>query len=430
MKKFILFLALCLAGGAAFTAPTGRSAASAPPGYKSVCDGNVCRLVKLAPGEVADEGETVPAPAAIPAPRVLEGYQPAAGLIAFLENRTPDAAGAFAGHSLAVIILLVLLGGLALNLTPCVLPMIPVNLAIIGAGTKAGNRAAGAVRGGAYGLGIALAYGSLGLLASLGGVAFGTIQSNPWFNAAIAVVFVILALSLLDLFFIDFQRFATAGGGKKGSLAAAFVAGALSAVLAGACVAPILIAVLLLTADGVAKGMYLALALPFLLGVGMALPWPFVGAGLAFLPKPGQWMNVVKKVFAVVVLLFAAYYAHLAYVGFKSGSGETGKASGQSAFVEATPETWAATFAAARLEPKPIFVDVWASWCKNCTAMAETTFQNETVKKALEHFTVIRLRAEDPGMLQGLPGFEHVRVNGLPLFLIYPPAPVVGTESK
>ena len=66
----------------------------------------------------------------------------------------------------------------------------------------------------------------------------------------------------------------------------AFFMGMVSAVLAGACVAPILIAVLLLTAKLHAEGHVLALALPFVLGLGMGLPWPFAGAGLQVLPKP------------------------------------------------------------------------------------------------------------------------------------------------
>jgi thiol:disulfide interchange protein len=94
---------------------------------------------------------------------------------------------------------------------------------------------------------------------------------------------------------------------KQGTVAA-FVAGAVSAILAGACVAPILIAVLLLTTDYVAEGAYWALCLPFVLGLGMAAPWPIAGAGLTFLPRPGAWMVWVKKIFAVIVLLFAGYY--------------------------------------------------------------------------------------------------------------------------
>ena len=62
---------------------------------------------------------------------------------------------------------------------------------------------------------------------------------------------------------------------------------------------------ILLSADLYSKGTVAGLLLPFLLGVGMALPWPFAGAGLSFLPKPGKWMEKVKYGFGVLILVFA-----------------------------------------------------------------------------------------------------------------------------
>jgi len=92
---------------------------------------------------------------------------------------------------------LILLGGLALNLTPCVLPMIPINLPILGAGRENRDRRRSIVLGGAYGAGMALAYGGLGLVVVLTGSKFGALNSSPWFNFAIAVVFVVLGLAKL-----------------------------------------------------------------------------------------------------------------------------------------------------------------------------------------------------------------------------------------
>ena len=101
--------------------------------------------------------------------------------------------GLFEGRGPLVILLIVFLGGLALNLTPCVLPMIPINLAIIGAGTQAGSRGRGFMLGGVYGAAMALVYGGLGLIVILTAGSFGTINASPWFNLGIAVVFVALA---------------------------------------------------------------------------------------------------------------------------------------------------------------------------------------------------------------------------------------------
>ena len=132
-------------------------------------------------------------------------------------------AGLFEGRGPLAILLLVLIGGLALNLTPCVLPMIPINLAIIGAGAQAGSRQRGFLLGSTYGAAMAFVYGVLGLIVILTAGTFGTINASPWFNLGIAVLFVVLALAMFDVFEIDFSRFssaASAPAASRGSLRA------------------------------------------------------------------------------------------------------------------------------------------------------------------------------------------------------------------
>ena len=368
-------------------------------GQKYECRDGLCYLVE-------DDGESLSAPVSedadgtVGSRRIAQGYMRAEEFIAFLENREVKLLG---DGGLWLTLLLVLLGGLAMNLTPCVLPMVPINLMIIG-------RSAG--RGAAYGLGIAIAYGALGVAAAVGGLAFGDIQGSPWFNAAVAVVFVGLALAMFEVWFLDLSKKRGAYAPRAGrGLGFAFLLGALSAVLAGACVAPILISVLLLTADLVAKGNRLAILLPFVMGLGMALPWPFAGAGMKVLPKPGAWMKWVNRVFGVMVLGFAAWYGWLAWQGWRE-TGETGETSGTS-MTEAIPSSFVS-----RLESlqRPILVDCWATWCKNCAAM-EKVMGEAKVQEALKPFTVIRLQAEDMGELRKLKSFESIR--GLPAFVIF-----------
>ena len=117
--------------------------------------------------------------------------------------------GLFDGRGPLAILLLVLVGGLALNLTPCVLPMIPINLAIIGAGAQAGSRRRGFLLGSTYGAAMAVVYGVLGLIVILTAGTFGTINASPWFNAGIAALFVVLGLAMFDVFNIDFSRFSS-----------------------------------------------------------------------------------------------------------------------------------------------------------------------------------------------------------------------------
>ena len=201
--------------------------------------------------------------------------------------------------------LLIILEGFALNLTPCVLPMIPINIAIIGAGVNAQTKKHGFFLGALYGSGITVAYGLLGVLVILTGSQFGSLNSSPWFNFFLSIIFLILALAMFGIFNIDFQLFSKSSQKKiQVKLALFFVMGALSGLLAGACVAPVVIAVLILSSDLYLSGSSVGLFLPFLLGLGMALPWPFVGSGLSFLPKPGKWMQIVKNIFGIFILVF------------------------------------------------------------------------------------------------------------------------------
>jgi thiol:disulfide interchange protein DsbD len=219
---------------------------------------------------------------------------------------------------------LILVGGVALNLTPCILPMIPINLAIIGAGAQAGSKKRGFALGATYAAGMAIAYGVLGVVVVLTGSKFGTLNSSPWFNLAIASVFLFLALAMFDIVNVDLSRFQKSSSGEssgsKSKFIVAYTMGTVAALLAGACVAPVVISVLLQATTLHAKGIAVGLLLPFLLGLGMGLPWPFAGAGLSFLPKPGKWMMRVKYGFGVMIVLFAAYYGHLAFGLFRSSS--------------------------------------------------------------------------------------------------------------
>ena len=375
-------------------------------GVKYECKDGMCMPIFDDEPVAAPEVEAVQTTESARPPRMAQGYMDADRFVAFLNGEEPSD-GVFEGKGAWLVLLLVLLGGIAMNLTPCVLPMMPINLMVIGKSAS---------RGLWYGAGIAVAYGVLGLLAAVGGMAFGEIQGNPWFNGIVAIVFVFLALALFDVFFIDLSKYRKVDGAAERRARAPFVfafsMGALSAVLAGACVAPILISVLLLTADLFAKGNWFALGLPFVMGVGMALPWPFVGAGLKVLPKPGAWMKRVNRAFGVVVLCFAAWYGYLAFKSFAPCCG--GKSAVES--VSITPATFGESLAAAK---RPVLVDCWATWCKNCAAMERGTLKDPKVIQTIDNlgFTVIRLQSEDMRELKALKGFEDVM--GLPAFVIF-----------
>jgi thiol:disulfide interchange protein len=323
---------------------------------------------------------------------------------------------------------LILVGGLALNLTPCVLPMIPINLAILGAGAGAGGGRRGFGLGLLYGAGMSLAYGAVGLVAVLTGTAFGSLNASPAFNIGIAVLFAVLALSMFGVFSLDFSGLQARVNVDRlgaGRAVTAFVMGAIAALLAGACVAPVVISVLVLTANLYAAGKTAALVLPFLLGAGMALPWPLVGAGLAVLPRPGRWMEWVKVGFGVMILGFAAYYAWIGYGLLRTRRPPPPAVAGPAHDLDA--DGWhddlALGLADAQRQGRPVFLDFWATWCKSCALMERTTFRDPEVRRALEPFVKIRYQAEFPNQSPARDVMRHFGVRGLPTFLILNPRP-------
>lgn len=330
-----------------------------------------------------------------------------------------DPAAFLTHRGLPLTVLLVLVGGLLLNLTPCVLPMIPINLAVIGAGARAGSRARGLALGAAYGGGIAVVYGALGLAVVLTGSVFGALQSSPLFNAAAAVIFLVLGLALFDVVPIDLSRFQRGGTPARGFVAAA-VAGGVSALLAGACVAPVVAAVLLLAGTLYHGGSPLALLLPFMLGVGMALPWPLAGAGLAVLPKPGSWMTWVKAGFGALILIMGLYYGWLAWRGFRAPP----PAFGGDVLVAGDRDGWQKRVDAARAAGKPLMLDFYASWCKDCHVMDRTTLRDPAVRKALQDYVVVRVETERPDEQPAAAMVQAFGVSGLPCHVVVKPTTI------
>ena len=351
------------------------------------------------------------------------GYLSSGAFLEFLRTADRGAPRSlpFDGQGPLLIGAAILLGGVLLNLTPCVLPMIPVNLAIIGAGRTASSRRRGWLLGGAYGAAMAVVYGLLGGIIVATAGTFGVLNASPWFNAAIAVLFLVLGLAMFDVLTVDLSRWSgkiRVGDKSRGSVALAFFMGGVAALLAGACVAPVVIQVVALSSRLYSGGSRPALALPLILGVGMGLPWPFAGAGLAALPKPGAWMVRVKQGLGICILVTAAYYGYEAFTLARPHDSER-----TTAVVDGWYRSLDEGLSAARREGKPVFLDVWATWCKNCVAMDATTFRDPKVRGALDGYVKVRFQAEDlerPDVSALLDRLDSV---GLPTYAVLKPTP-------
>jgi thiol:disulfide interchange protein DsbD len=303
-----------------------------------------------------------------------------------------------------------------------VLPMVPVTVAILGAGAQSGTRLRGFLLGSTYGLAMAVSYGALGIVVILTGAQFGVINSSPAFNILIAIVFAALALGMFDVIHIDFTRYRSGvrhDQRRRGNFAAAFFMGIIAALLAGACVAPAVISTVLYSATLYTNGVGAALLLPFLLGLGMALPWPFAGAGLSFLPKPGAWMNKVRTAFGVFIMAMALYYG---YGGVRAVIESRVPAVDFSRQTEPDGIPWVHSLEQglerAAAENQPVLIDFWATWCKNCLAMDATTMRNARVKEKLGGFVPVKFQAENPREKSIKETLDHFGVVGLPSYIL------------
>jgi thiol:disulfide interchange protein len=316
--------------------------------------------------------------------------------------------------------------------------MIPVNLAIIGAAASSGaSRRVRFSLGLAYGMGMAAVYGALGAVVVRAGGVFGaSLNASPLFAAVMALLCAALGLAMFGAWNLDFSRWRRAGRlAGHARFPAAFAAGGLSALLAGACVAPVLVAVLALAGNLYAAGQARALFLPFLLGVGMALPWPLAAAGFAVLPKPGAWMEVVKKVFGVLILALAAWYAWSAATRFLAarnltpldpGSAQTQIPATDSAlppgFVRIdftdtdAPERLEALLAEAARKNRPVLLDFGAHWCKVCAIMDATTLRDPSVTDALADCLPVAVVADAPSAPSVAPLLARYGVHGYPAY--------------
>ncbi len=388
--------------------------------FWQACSATTCMMpgsaiIRLAP-EISEIEIPTDSGLAIHPFRVLasaDGYLPPNEFLEFLASSDGDEAAARSETKRGtwMIFALAFLGGLALNLTPCVLPLIPVNLAMIGASGESSGWKRFA-RGCVYGFGIVVAYGAFGTAAAFFGASFGGINSNWIFNAAVCVIFLALALAMFDVFNFDLSRFGTGIRIPEGlRYGGVFLMGALSAILAGACVAPVLAAVLLQTAELTARGNWFGCALPFALAFGMAAPWPLAAAGISLFPKPGAWMLWVKRALGVLILLLAGYYGWIAFDLAVSSQSQAGDPVGEVN----------AALTKAKEDGKLAILDFTASWCKNCKAMDANTLHDPRVRKELESFVVAPVHCEDLKDSGVQAVFKAFGVKGLPAFRMVAP---------
>ncbi len=323
--------------------------------------------------------------------------------------------------------------GMAASLTPCVLPMIPITMAIIGA--KGGGKLRGLMLSLTLVLGMAVTYTILGVVAAKTGAAFGAAAQKPAFLVPVAILFAALAFSLLGAFELALPaslQTKLQGGAKKG-FGGAFVMGLILGPISAPCVGPFIGAQLIQIAQlgRVAVG---ALTL-FVFALGMGVLFVVGGTFSAALPKSGDWLTRFKRIMGLVILGFAAWtlrylvpdwanWAMWAFVallaapilglfdnaeglvggflkalallavtlgvicglrGMETGLGvkllpSTGTASAPAPESQWMSQDLEGALAKAKAEHKVVLVDIYAEWCAQCHELDEKTWPDPQVK--------------------------------------------------
>jgi thiol:disulfide interchange protein len=372
--------------------------------------------------------------------------------------------------TLAAALLGALVGGLILNLMPCVFPILAIK--VVGFTRHAGDRRGHRVAGLAYTAGVIASFAALGgLLLALRAageqLGWGFQLQSPAVVAALAALFTLIGLNLAGLFqFGAFLPSSVATLEARHPVANSFLSGMLAVAVASPCTAPFMGASL-----GFAIGLPATQALLVFaaIGIGMALPYlaaSWVPAVARLLPRPGAWMETFRRLMAFPMFATVAWLVWV--LGQQSGIDGAGTL--LALLVTMSMVVWALTlhgraravlvsislvllaalvwatgpnitrmppaqaraeagpwqpWDAARVEQllaagQPVFVDFTAAWCVTCQYNKQTTLDRDDVLADLKARNVALLRADwtrrDPAITAAL---KQLGRNGVPVYVLY-----------
>lgn len=202
----------------------------------------------------------------------------------------------------------VYIAGVLVSFTPCVFPVIPLTLGVIGA-RSSDSRFRGLSHSLVYVLGMALSYAVLGVFASLSGQLFGQVSSNPWTYFVVGNVYLIFGLTMVsDKSSFQIKILPQRLQKKRKGIIGVFIMGALAGLIVGPCTAPVLAALLVYV--GTQQNLLHGFSLLFVFGYGVGFLFIVLGTftGLmASLPKSGEWLERVKKGFGFLLIFVAEY---------------------------------------------------------------------------------------------------------------------------
>lgn len=245
------------------------------------------------------------------------GVKPAAVLPASATVATDDSGlkSALQGGLFTAFAFMFLIGFMT-SLTPCIYPMIPITLAVLGVRAPRGGEKPSVWRSFSisvvYVLGLATTYSLLGVVAATTGGLFGAALANPYVVTVIALIFFAMGIGMYGLFEVQapaFIRNRLGGASNTGGYPGAYMTGLVAGVIASPCIGPVLVSVLAYIAQTQNVTLGFSLLFSFALGMGVIfIVLGLFGNLLARLPRAGGWMDGVKYLFGTIMIGMAFYY--------------------------------------------------------------------------------------------------------------------------
>ena len=292
--------------------------------------------------------------------------------------------------------------GLAMALTPCVLPMLPIMSSVIFGSKTNRHRDISKFRSSvlalSYVFGMAIMYSVAGMITAALGANIQAWLQNPWVLSVFALMLLALAASLFGFYELRLPQSIhnkidrIAGKQEGGSVIGAFMLGAISTLIASPCVTAPLAGVLAFIAQ--TGSIPMGGILLFVMALGMGLPLMLLAIGAkGIIPKAGAWMTVVQKLFGVMLVSLAVWVAMPISTSSKTSSNEAiHQLESGLVFQRVTNSAQLdALLNQAKQKGQPVLLDFYADWCVTCKEMELLTFSNEKVKAALSTYQLIQV---------------------------------------
>lgn len=367
-----------------------------------------------------------------------------------------DIGATMASRGMVVTLLVIFVLGLALNLTPCVYPLIPITLAFFASQTE-GKKSRVAGFAAVYTLGLAVTYSALGVFSALSGKLFGGWLQHPGVLVFFALLMLVLSSSMFGAFDIKVPQFIANRAGGRAGYAGALTMGLLAGIVAAPCVGPFIISLIAVVSQ---KGdPLLGFTLFFVLALGLGTPYFLLGVFSTSVPRSGPWMVQIKKAMGFILIALAFYFLRplvgeevyrwgivlslllgAIFLFVKRDANRAGNIIrfGSAALLLvggvafALPRSHGEGIAWEKYDPaalarasttgQPVVIDFYADWCMPCKELDEKTFTDGAVVKESERFLRLKADLTRTGDPQTVELSKKFGIIGVPTIVFLDPA--------